>query len=202
VNISLDQLHRDEFLSVIGMELGTTGEPAIDQRIMPQNGYLVLQASRGKLHHGSDSKETGLRGVGAAGELHQGSGHSSLDGTGCLIEWQNPTDRIEWEMFWPEASNCQIKLVTVSRVHSAPWTAGQKIQLTYTQDNFHRQWETVLTGHPIESAGSQCYSQGLADGGSLSIPGSGMGKLRISMIDPGSSDALMMGLREVRIQLV
>jgi hypothetical protein len=111
-------------------------------------------------------------------------------------------DRIEWEMFWPEATTCQIELVTVSRAHSAPWVSGQKVRITYTQENLYREWETVLTGHPIESAGGQCYSQGVSDAGSITVPSSGLGKLSLSMIDPGSSEALMMGLREVRIQMV
>jgi alpha-L-fucosidase len=202
VTIMLDQIRRDENLSVVAVELDTTSEPAIDQRVMPQNGYLVLRASKGQLQHGSDLKETELRSIGAAGELHEGSGHSRLDDTGCLVEWHNPADRIEWEIFWPEAAECRIELLTVSLAHSARWVSGQKVRITYTQEDFRREWETVLAGHPIESAGNQCYSQGVSDAGRLMISDSGLGKLSISMTDPGSSDALLMGLREVRIRFL
>jgi alpha-L-fucosidase len=201
LKIALDQVRPDEFLTVVGVELDTAGEPALDRRVMPQNGFLMLRASQGQLQHGSDAKESGLRGVGAAGESFHGTGHSSLDETGCLVEWQNPTDRIEWEMFWPQAAECRIELVTVSRVHSARWVSGQTVRMTYVQGDYRREWETVLAGRQVDAAGSQCYSEGVAAAGHLAVPGPGLGRLSVVMTDPGSSEAALMGLREIRIRL-
>jgi alpha-L-fucosidase len=202
LRVALNEIRRDEFLSVVVVELDTTGDPDIDQRVMSQNGYLVLRAAQGQLQHGFDVTEAGLRGVGAAGETYNGTGHSSLDETGCLVEWQNPADRIEWEMFWPDAAECLIELITVSRAHSVHWVSGQTVRITYIQGDCRYEWETVLAGHQVEVAGSQCYGEGVAAAGRLMVPGPGLGKLSVAMVAPGSSEAVLMGLREVRIRMV
>lgn len=139
LTIRLPESFWQKHLPVAPLELDCFGNLGFSTKLLPQEGVLHLSAAHGRLRHGENDfgGQKQLRGLGAAGERHNASGHGYLDRAGNLAEWNNPADRIEWEACFLEPGDYQIEVVTVSGIHGAEWKTGQKVELTIA--------DTVLT---------------------------------------------------------
>ncbi len=120
---------RDSLLPVVTVELD--GTPDIDCRLIPQNGVLTLGASQGKLRHGRQATLFGSTTLDAAAEKLEVAGHSLPVRDGTLSQWHNPTDRIEWELSFPEGGDYQVSVVTLQRCHGKPWTGKRTVELVW-----------------------------------------------------------------------
>lgn len=200
--LDLSDLRHDEYLSVVAVELETADEPEIDSRLMPQNGILILHASRGKLEHDHVNGKHGEHNVAATGEGYESDSSIRLDDTGCIVNWHHPFDRISWDICWPESTSGRLELVTVSRIHSASWVGGQQLKLEYDQDGTHRQWDVFAAGQAVADQTDSYYAAGIAELGTLPVRRAGVGRLTLTMLDAGSAEAQAMALHELRIHLL
>lgn len=101
--------------------------PRIRRMLAPQNGVLILRPKDGKVEHG-EGEGAGSAAVTADGEVEQGV-HSSFGRDGALLHWENPADRIGWEVTLP-AGRYRILLETqnlASWSASAKWFGGRTV---------------------------------------------------------------------------
>lgn len=193
---------KERLLPVVTLEFAGCEMPKIDAALIPLEGVLHLPAARGTVVHGAEGEgtaTTGLRGFGAAGERHTAVPHSRLSRTGCLEEWHNPADRIEWEANFPESGRYRVEVETVSAIHGAEWKTGQLVELTFRGEQDPAETLTAkLNGVPESSSPSCCYRRGSAVAG-IVTPAAGACRISLRMLACPDRGALLMALTEVRL---
>ncbi|MFZ2657759.1 MAG: alpha-L-fucosidase [Victivallales bacterium] len=200
LRIELGALSNGNLLPAVAVQLDTTGYPTVEQKLIAQDGTLLLMGSLGKLHHGrTDPKAPAVGGVAVTGERLLARNHCFMDETGAIAEWHSPDDSISWDIVFIEEGSYKVEFVTSSRMHSSPWTGGQTVRLSYEDGNRKIQWDAKLHGNVIDTTASRCYAQGISSAGDLAIRQPSAGTLRISVLDPGDHRNLNMALNEIRL---
>ncbi len=200
LDIYLNPADESAVFQVVILELACTGEPSIDRQLTSRNGVLRLPAAAGDLCHGSlETEDTGLRNMGAAGERLTAASHSHLDHVGNLVEWHNPSDRIQWHAFFPDPGPYRFEVVTVSRVHGAPWATGQQIELCLSEGGHDTVLQATLQGAPAASEANRCYTQVVAEAGTLPMHTPGRKEISLRMLNYPNPEALKMAFAELRI---
>ncbi|MCF7853564.1 MAG: alpha-L-fucosidase [Candidatus Pacebacteria bacterium] len=190
LHIDLRTVTGQNTLTAVVVVLDTDAAPSIDKRLLAQNGRLCLKPCMGKLQHDESQLATTALGVDTAGETRSSANHSKLAPNGSLVDWHNPGDGITWEFVLSEPGHYRIEIVTTARVHSSPWSDGQRIRIDCGDGN----WESQLRGHVVAKG---CYEQGMSAAGILRVHEPGVQSLTLSMTALGNPKNVNMALDEV-----
>ncbi len=132
----------ESILPVITLEC--EDEPVIDSRLLPQDGVLELTPPLGSLVHGRDEDNSdGAERVAV---------HSAMETGGEVVDWHNPADSIEWELYFPDAGIYDVEVTTSHREYSGPhsWTGRRRVKVEW---NDGTRIEKILTADRIVSEG-------------------------------------------------
>ena len=102
--------------------------PRVRQDLLPQNGVLQIRPRNGEAIHGTAAAGNMNATVSADGEM-EGNTHSSFGCDGSLQFWENPSDKILWNVVLP-AGRYRILLETRNRATwdaNAQWFGSRKV---------------------------------------------------------------------------
>jgi len=185
--------HEDSLLLVIKIEF--EGNLDVDQRLIPQNGVLILSPVRGEIIHGKSTmiRNGGDIRMGPAAEVITENNTCSINESGALTQWHHPGDGLSWEISFPEAGIYKIEAITENRCHSMPWEGARSVRLEFAG----RQLEAELKED--KTLVSPCYARAGSDLGVLEVSADTNGILKLTTVNIDSPAAINMNLTALNI---
>ena len=192
VELSLPE-HDNSLLLVIKIEVD--GNPDIDQRLIPQNGVLILAPARGEVMHGKNATigNGGDTRMGPAAEIIAENNSCSIDKSGALTQWHHPGDGLCWQISFPEAGSYKIEAITENRCHSMPWEGSRRVRLEFSG----RQLEAELK--ESKRFESPCYARAASEIGVFEVSADTSGILKLTTSNINSPAAINMNLTALKI---
>lgn len=195
-----EQLHLD-FSQIHGLYPKVTltfkNDFEIRKILMPQNGTLPLSAGAAVICNSEEpvTEKTDASEADADGRLVTVGSHIKLE-CGTLKSWQNPKDKVVWNVCFPEPAVYQVFCTTQSAVHSKPWVGGRRIEI--------KCGDSVLQAdlHDGVSVGTDYYAAKESMLGEITIEEPGEHRIELhtlALLDP---DAVQMDFHSLKFQIV
>ena len=173
------------------------GKPDVRQELMPQNGTLLLSPAAAEIMEGKEERKTAGIEIDEAAIVHEVTNHAKLDRDGTLCDWNNVSDKIEWEVFFPEKGDYALSAVTQTRWKNQPWDGDRSLVL-----HWNGQRAGVKELLPEENDPSPYFTRKLSPLGVLHIPEGGRGKLILESPEIRSENAGKINLNSIRINRI
>lgn len=172
-------------------------EPQIRQELMPQNGTLLLSATTAKIVEGKETRTSAGIEVDEAAIVHEVTNHAKIDRDGTLCDWNNPSDTLEWELFFPEGGDYALSVTTQTRWKNQPWNGDRSLILNWNGETVGVKELLPETNFP-----SPYFTKIQSPVGVLHIPAGGRGKLILQSPEIRSEDAGKINLNSIQISRI
>ena len=164
---------------------------------MPQNGTLLLSATTAKIVEGKETKTSAGIEVDEAAIVHEVTNHAKIDRDGTLCDWNNPSDTLEWELFFPEGGDYALSVTTQTRWKNQPWNGDRSLILNWNGETVGVKELLPETNFP-----SPYFTKIQSPVGVLHIPAGGRGKLILQSPEIRSEDAGKINLNSIQISRI